>query len=149
MTGRCVMSKADDFRQYADEALRSANDTKSEKQKQALIDLARTWTQAALKADASTFYAKPPKYCTKHAAIALCDDAMPSDNAMQRRHEFGVCASSPLDGLEASLDRAREIAACDQCEAMSRCIEEARTYLMAIRALHQRALDEFSAAQGE
>jgi hypothetical protein len=56
------MSKADDFRQYADEALRSANETKSEKQKQALIDLARTWTQAALKADASTSCDKPPKY---------------------------------------------------------------------------------------
>jgi hypothetical protein len=56
------MSKADDFRQYADEALHSASETKSEKQKQALIDLARTWIQAALKADASTCNDKPPKY---------------------------------------------------------------------------------------
>jgi hypothetical protein len=62
MTSGCVMSKADDFRQYADEALHSASETKSEKQKQALIDLARTWIQAALKADASTFNDKPPKY---------------------------------------------------------------------------------------
>jgi len=38
------MSKADDFRQYAEEALRSAAKS-SEEQKQALIDLARTWTQ--------------------------------------------------------------------------------------------------------
>jgi hypothetical protein len=52
MTYRCVMSKADDFRQYADEALRFATESKSESQKQALMDLARTWTQAALKAEA-------------------------------------------------------------------------------------------------
>ena len=65
MTSGCVMSKADDFRQYADEALHSASETKSEKQKQALIDLARTWTQAALTADASTFSDKPPKYTTE------------------------------------------------------------------------------------
>jgi hypothetical protein len=65
MTTGCVMSKADDFRQYADEALRSANEAKSEKQKQALIDLARTWTQAALKADASAFNHKAPKYAAR------------------------------------------------------------------------------------
>jgi hypothetical protein len=59
------MSTADHFWQYVDEALRSANKTKSEKQKQALIDLARTWTQAALTADASTFSDKPPKYTTE------------------------------------------------------------------------------------
>jgi hypothetical protein len=52
------MSKADDFWQYAEEALRSA--TKSERQKQALVDLARTWMQAALKADASTSNNNPP-----------------------------------------------------------------------------------------
>ena len=56
------MSKADDFRQYADEALRSATKSRSETQKQALIDLARTWMQAALKADASASNNKPPKY---------------------------------------------------------------------------------------
>jgi hypothetical protein len=56
------MSKADDFRQYADEALRSATESKSEKQKQALIDLALVWKQAALKADAHTSYHNPPKH---------------------------------------------------------------------------------------
>jgi hypothetical protein len=56
------MSKADDFRQYADEALRSATESKSEKQKQALIDLALVWKQAALKTDAYTSYHNPPKY---------------------------------------------------------------------------------------
>jgi hypothetical protein len=74
---------------------------------------------------------------------------MPSDNEMQSRDAFAICASSPLDGLETSLDRAREIAASDQREGISRCIEEAREYLRAIRALHQRALEEFSTAQGE
>ncbi len=42
------MSKADEFRQYAEEALRWAAQAKDEKQKQALLDLARTWTQAAV-----------------------------------------------------------------------------------------------------
>jgi adenosyl cobinamide kinase/adenosyl cobinamide phosphate guanylyltransferase len=54
------MSKADDFWQYAEEALRSATKSKSERQKQALVDLARTWMQAALKADASTSNNNPP-----------------------------------------------------------------------------------------
>ena len=59
------MSKADNFRQYADEALRSASESKSEEQKQALIDLARTWNQMALKADASASKSKPPKYTAR------------------------------------------------------------------------------------
>jgi hypothetical protein len=63
------MSKADDFRQYAEEALRSAAKS-SEEQKQALIDLARTWTQAALKAEASTSSNNPPKYVARQARLA-------------------------------------------------------------------------------
>ena len=59
------MSKADNFRQYAYEALRSASESKSEEQKQALIDLARTWNQMALKADASASKSKPPKYTAR------------------------------------------------------------------------------------
>jgi hypothetical protein len=74
---------------------------------------------------------------------------MPGDNEMQRRDALVVCASSPLDDLEVSLDRAREIAAYDQREMISHYIEEAQRNLMAIRTLHQSALDEFSAAQGE
>ena len=67
------MSTADHFWQYVDEALRSANKTKSEKQKQALIDLACTWAQAALKADASTFR-QTSKICYPNdAAFALGD----------------------------------------------------------------------------
>jgi hypothetical protein len=42
-----VMSKADEFRQYAEEAMRWARQSKIEKDKEALLDLARTWTQAA------------------------------------------------------------------------------------------------------
>jgi hypothetical protein len=41
------MSKADEFRQYAEEATRWARQSKIEKEKEALLDLARTWTQAA------------------------------------------------------------------------------------------------------
>jgi hypothetical protein len=42
------MSKADQFRQYADEAMRWAFQSKSENEKEALIDLAHTWAQAAV-----------------------------------------------------------------------------------------------------
>jgi hypothetical protein len=41
------MSKADQFRQYAEEAMRWARQSRTENEKQALIDLARAWTQAA------------------------------------------------------------------------------------------------------
>jgi hypothetical protein len=47
------MSKADEFRQYAKEAMRWAHRSKSEEEKLALIELARTWTQAALHHEAT------------------------------------------------------------------------------------------------
>ncbi len=42
------MSERDQFWQYAKEALLSACSAKTDKDKQGLLDLARTWTQAAL-----------------------------------------------------------------------------------------------------
>jgi hypothetical protein len=47
------MSTADQFRQYAEEAMRWAYQSKTEKNKQALIELARTWTQAAVQSDST------------------------------------------------------------------------------------------------
>ncbi len=41
------MPKADQFRQYAEEALRWARQSKTEKEKQAYTNLALTWMQAA------------------------------------------------------------------------------------------------------
>jgi hypothetical protein len=41
------MSKADEFRQYAEEAMGWARDSKDEKQRAILIKLARAWVQAA------------------------------------------------------------------------------------------------------
>jgi hypothetical protein len=45
------MSKADQFRQYAEEALRWARQSKTEKEKQAYTNLALTWTQAAVQSE--------------------------------------------------------------------------------------------------
>jgi hypothetical protein len=45
------MSKADQFRQYAGEALRWARQSKTEKEKQAYTDLALTWMQAAVQSE--------------------------------------------------------------------------------------------------
>jgi hypothetical protein len=41
------MSKSEQFRQYAEEAFRWSFRSKTETEKQALIELARTWTLAA------------------------------------------------------------------------------------------------------
>jgi hypothetical protein len=42
------MSKSDLFWKYAEEAMRRADQSHNEKEKAALLDLARTWTQAAV-----------------------------------------------------------------------------------------------------
>jgi hypothetical protein len=42
------MSKADQFWQYAKEAILSASHGKTDEDRQGLLELARTWTQAAL-----------------------------------------------------------------------------------------------------
>jgi hypothetical protein len=47
------MSEADQFRQYAEEARRWVRQPKTENEKQVLIELARTWTQAAAESERS------------------------------------------------------------------------------------------------
>jgi len=41
------MTKADEFREYAEEAMQWSSQTRTEEEKKVLIDLAFTWTQAA------------------------------------------------------------------------------------------------------
>jgi len=41
------MSKSDEFRRYAEEAMRWARQSTAPKEQLALMDLARTWTEAA------------------------------------------------------------------------------------------------------
>ena len=48
------MSRTDQFWQYAEEAILSASFAKTDDERQGLLDLARTWTQAALVNRAST-----------------------------------------------------------------------------------------------
>jgi hypothetical protein len=43
------MPTPDEFRCYADECLDSARDATSEAERKAFLDMARTWTQAALR----------------------------------------------------------------------------------------------------
>src|SRR3984957_8930997 len=45
---RCAMSKTDQFWQYAREAMLSVGNAKTDEDRRGLLDLARTWTQAAL-----------------------------------------------------------------------------------------------------
>jgi hypothetical protein len=49
----CWMSKVDELRQYADEALRWAAESTTEREKDALIELARTWMLAAARMEGS------------------------------------------------------------------------------------------------
>jgi hypothetical protein len=68
---------------------------------------------------------------------------------VQKRNAFAACAAFRIEGLEASLDHAREIAVRDELGAVGHYIEEAQGYLAQIRLLHQEALDEFRLGQGE
>ena len=47
LSRRVAMSKTNHFRQYAEEAMRSAHQSKIQDEKEAFIELARTWTAAA------------------------------------------------------------------------------------------------------
>jgi len=55
------MPKASEFRQYAEEALRWADQTKSAEEREAYIDLACTWAQAAIQSEA-VFSDNTPKF---------------------------------------------------------------------------------------
>jgi hypothetical protein len=48
------MSKTDQFWQYAKETMLSASGAKTDEDRQGLLELARTWTQAALLSRASS-----------------------------------------------------------------------------------------------
>jgi hypothetical protein len=55
------MSKADEFRQYAEEAMGWARESKDEKQRAILINLARAWAHAAASQE------RPPARCVQAA----------------------------------------------------------------------------------
>jgi hypothetical protein len=55
------MSEADEFRQYAEEALRWAQKSTTENEKKALIDLSRTWMQAAVQIESTLFPSDKPQ----------------------------------------------------------------------------------------
>src|SRR5215469_16273671 len=79
----------------------------------------------------------------------LGDRAMSTSDDVQKRNAFAACAEFRIEGLEASLQHAREIAAREELGVVGHYIAEAQGYLAQIRVLHQEALDEFSRAQGE
>jgi hypothetical protein len=74
---------------------------------------------------------------------------MSTSEDVQKRNAFAACAAFRIEGLEASLDHAREIAVRDELGAVGHYIEEAQGYLAQIRVLHLEALDEFRRGQGE
>jgi hypothetical protein len=55
------MSESEQFRQYPEEALLWAAQSKTEEEKQLLLELAHIWTQAAVASDALVnFHTAPP-----------------------------------------------------------------------------------------
>ena len=79
----------------------------------------------------------------------LEDRSMLTGDRIQKRNAFAVFAAFRIEGLAASLDRAREIAFQGEQDAVGHHIEEAQGYLAQIRLLHQEALGEFCRVQGE
>ena len=67
---------------------------------------------------------------------------MSTSDEVQKRNAFAACAAFRIDGLEASLDRAREIAFQGELDAVGH-------HMAQIRLLHQEALGEFCRVQGE
>jgi hypothetical protein len=51
LSRRVSMSNTNHFRQYAEEAMRSAYQSKIQNEKEAFIELARTWTAAAVQSE--------------------------------------------------------------------------------------------------
>jgi hypothetical protein len=54
-----------DFREFAQECLRWAGDTKSERHRQVLLEMARTWIQAALELEGSVIGVATPLRSSK------------------------------------------------------------------------------------
>jgi hypothetical protein len=50
---RAVAASPKEFREFAQECLRGADETKSERHRQVLLDMAKTWMQAALQLERS------------------------------------------------------------------------------------------------
>jgi hypothetical protein len=74
---------------------------------------------------------------------------MSTSEGVQKRNAFAAFAAFRIEGLEVSLNRARESAVREELAAVGHYIEEAQGYLAQIRILHEEALTEFSTAQGE
>jgi hypothetical protein len=58
------MSKAEEFWQYAEESMLSASQSKTDDEKQALLDLARTWSRAALQSESAVVVNCSPRQST-------------------------------------------------------------------------------------
>ena len=77
------MSTTDQFWQYAEEAMLGARHSKNETEKRALLDLSRSWTQAALQSEGTIFVTaslegvKAAKFASVKMAVAESQIALP------------------------------------------------------------------------
>jgi hypothetical protein len=67
------MSKADEFQQYAEEAIRWVRGSKTNAKRKSFLDMARAWTQAADRSDGPEIVKElPPE---PRAELASCGSA--------------------------------------------------------------------------
>ena len=59
VVNECSQNVADQFREYAEEAMLWVAQSKTEKEKRLLIELARTWKQAAIESDRTVIVSTP------------------------------------------------------------------------------------------
>lgn len=86
------MSTTDQFWQFAEEAMLGARHAKNETEKRALLDLARSWTQAALQSEGTLMMAasleatNAAKLALARRAVAESQIAFPSSGAQPCPH---------------------------------------------------------------
>jgi len=86
------MSATDQFWQYAEEAMLGARHSKNETEKRALLDLARSWSQAALQRESTLFIiasqeaTNAAKFALARRAVAESQIAFPSSGGQPCPH---------------------------------------------------------------
>ena len=74
---------------------------------------------------------------------------MSTSEGVQKRNAFTAFAAFRIEGLEVSLNHAREIAVREELDAVGHYIEEAQGYLAQIRVLHEELSGGSRMANGE
>jgi hypothetical protein len=81
------MSEADLYRQYAKEAMHGSSKIKDVNEKQALVDLAFTWAQAALMSDRVGMENPPAYVLARSPALPSITNNLDCDQSIRRHRQ--------------------------------------------------------------